>query len=90
MTLAYATADRGACHQRAWTTRAEIEGGTPRFLIEGKARFVKELQDERAAAFSLVICDFAPIPVVDILNNATGFEYTLNEYLKCGEGLEFN
>jgi len=85
MALAYATADRGACHQRAWTTRAEIEGRIPRFSIEGKARFVKELQDERAAAFSLVICDFAPIPVVDMLNNATGFEYTLDEYLKCGE-----
>lgn len=85
MALAYATADRGACHQRAWTTRAEIEGRIPRFSIEGKAKFVKEVQDERAAAFSLVICDFAPIPVVEMLNNATGFDYTVEEYLKCGE-----
>lgn len=85
MALAYATSDRGACHQRAWTTRAEIEGRIPRFSIKGKAKFVKEVQDERAAAFSLVICDFAPIPVVEMLNNATGYDYTVEEYLKCGE-----
>ncbi len=85
MALAYATSDRGGCHQRAWTTRAEIEGRIPRFSIEGKARFVKEVQDERAAAFSLVICDFAPTPVVEMLRNATGFDYTVEEYLKCGE-----
>ncbi len=85
MALAYATADRGACHQRAWTTRAEIEGRIPRFSIQGKAKFVKEVQDERAAAFSLVICDFAPIPIVDMLSSATGFDYTVEEYLRCGE-----
>lgn len=85
MALAYATADRGACHQRAWTTRAEIEGRLDRFSLSDKAKFVKEVQDERAAAFSLVICDFAPMPAVNLLNAATGFNYTVEEYLKCGE-----
>jgi len=85
MALAYATADRGGCHQRAWTTRAEIEGRLPRFSIEGKARYVKEVQDERAAAFSIILCDFAPVPVVDMLNKATGFDYTVDEYLRVGE-----
>ncbi len=85
MALAYATADRGACHQRAWTTRAEIEGRLHRFSLSDKAKYVKEVQDERAAAFSLVICDFAPIPAVNLLNAATGFNYTVEEYLKCGE-----
>ncbi|HID25371.1 MAG TPA: aldehyde ferredoxin oxidoreductase [Thermoplasmata archaeon] len=89
MGLAYATSDRGACHQRAWTVRAETEGALgKRFSAEGRARFVKEIQDERAAAFSLVVCDFAPLDVsdfVDMLNTATGFKYTPEDYLLAGE-----
>jgi len=89
MALAYATSDRGACHQRAWTVRAEIQGKlTPRYSTEGRARFVKEIQDERAACFSLVLCDFAPLEVdyfVELLNKATGFNFTVGEYLKAGE-----
>ncbi len=89
MALAYATSDRGGCHQRAWTVRAEIEGRLgPRFSIEGRAKFVKETQDERAACFSLVLCDFAPLEVghfVDMLNAATGFDFSEEEYLRAGE-----
>lgn len=89
MALAYATSDRGACHQRVWTVRAEMEGGlTPRYSIEGRAAFVKENQDERACCFSLVLCDFAPFDVdtfVALLNAATGFSYTTESYLKAGE-----
>ncbi len=89
MALAYATSDRGACHQRAWTVRAEIEGVLgKRFSIEGRASFVKEVQDERAVAYSLVVCDFAPLDVsdfVDMLNTATGFKYTPKNYLLAGE-----
>ncbi|MCD6468773.1 MAG: aldehyde ferredoxin oxidoreductase family protein [Thermoplasmata archaeon] len=89
MGLAYATSDRGACHQRAWTVRAEIEGALgERFSIDGRAQFVKEVQDERAAAFSLVVCDFAPLDVgdfVEMLNTATGFKYTPENYLLAGE-----
>lgn len=89
MALAYATSDRGACHQRAWTVKAEIEGKlTPRYSAEGRAKFVKETQDERAMCFSLVLCDFAPLDVshfVELLNKATGFDFTVKEYLKTGE-----
>jgi len=89
MALAYATSDRGACHQRAWTVRAEIEGKLePRFSTKGRARFVKETQDERAMCFSLVLCDFAPLEVkhfVELLNKATGFNFTVEDYLKTGE-----
>ncbi|HEC81716.1 MAG TPA: aldehyde ferredoxin oxidoreductase [Thermoplasmatales archaeon] len=89
MALAYATSDRGACHQRAWTVRAETEGVLgERFSIEGRASFVKEVQDERAAAYSLVVCDFAPLDVsdfVEMLNAATGFSYTSESYLLAGE-----
>ena len=89
MALAYATSDRGACHQRVWTVRAEIEGKLkPRYSIEGRAKFVKENQDERACCYSLVLCDFLPFEVdtlVELLNLATGFDYDKEEYLKTGE-----
>ncbi len=89
MGLAYATSDRGACHQRVWTVNAEIQGDlTPRYGIDGRAEFVKEGQDERACCYSLVLCDFAPLDVetfVEMLNTATGFDYTKEEYLQTGE-----
>ncbi|KYK38032.1 MAG: aldehyde ferredoxin oxidoreductase family protein [Theionarchaea archaeon] len=89
MALAYATSDRGACHQRVWTVRAEMQGDlAPRYGIEGRAEFVKENQDERACCYSLVLCDFAPLSVdmfVELLNTATGFQYSAEEYLKTGE-----
>lgn len=86
MALAYATADRGGCHQRAWTTRAEIEGPLERFSTAGLAKFVKEVQDERAAAFSLVVCDFIPLYLPwEAVSAVMGFEFTLSDYLKAGE-----
>jgi len=89
MALAYATSDRGACHQRAWTVRAETQGKlTPIYSAEGRAKFVRETQDERAVCFSLVLCDFAPLEVdcfVKLLNKAAGFNFTAEEYLKTGE-----
>ena len=91
MALAYATSDRGACHQRAWTVYNELLADPPNHhSIKGKAKLVKDVQDERAAAFSLVLCDFVPIGVQDftnLLNASTGFGYTEEEYLKCGEAI---
>jgi aldehyde:ferredoxin oxidoreductase len=89
MGLAYATSDRGACHQRAWTVKPELyDPELERFSFEKKASIVKEVQDERAVFFSLVLCDFAPISeedCVDMLNFATGFNHTVESYLKAGE-----
>ncbi len=89
MGLAYATSDRGACHQRAWTVFNEIFADPPtNHSIIGKAGLVKDTQDERAAAFSLVLCDFVPIDVedfVNLINASTGFGYSKEEYLRCGE-----
>jgi aldehyde:ferredoxin oxidoreductase len=89
MALAYATSDRGACHQRVWTVRAETEGKLgERFSTLGRARFVKDGQDERSTAYSLVVCDFAPLGVDDfvgMLNSATGFGLEEEEYLLAGE-----
>jgi len=89
MGLAYATSDRGACHQRAWTVKAELYlPDLERFSFEKKAQIVKDVQDERAAFFSLVLCDFAPISeenCVDMWNLATGFVHSVESYLQCGE-----
>ncbi|MCE7743376.1 MAG: aldehyde ferredoxin oxidoreductase family protein [Candidatus Heimdallarchaeota archaeon] len=88
MALAYSTSDRGGCHQRCWTPSAELRGDLKRFSFEGVPKFVKESQDERAACFSLVLCDFLPFDVpemVEMLNSATGFDYTPESYLQAGE-----
>lgn len=88
MALAYATSDRGGCHQRCWTPSAELAGALKRFSTEGVAQFVKDTQDERAACFSLALCDFVPFSVedfVELLNLATGFDFTEGEYLAAGE-----
>jgi aldehyde:ferredoxin oxidoreductase len=56
--------------------------------MEGIPEYVKKVQDERAACYSLVVCDFLPFAVsdmVEILNAATGFSYTTDSYLTAGE-----
>lgn len=88
MALAYSTSDRGGCHQRCWTPTAELSGTLKRFNFEGVAKFVKENQDERAVCYSLVLCDFLPFTItemVEMLNAATGFSYTPESYLLTGE-----
>jgi len=88
MALAYATADRGGCHQRAWTVMPEIDGAVERFSAEGTARIVKNLQDDRAAAYSLVVCDFLPMETEDALKGlkaASGIELDESGYLEIGE-----
>ncbi len=57
MALAYATADRGGDHLRAWTIVAEASSA---FSIEGKAKLTKDLQDRNAALWCLIGCDNIP------------------------------
>jgi len=57
MGLAYATADRGADHLRAWTITSELKAP---FTIEGKAHLTKYLQDRNAALWTLISCDNIP------------------------------
>ena len=85
MALAYATSDRGACHQRAWTTRAELSGILGRFSTRGIPEYVKNVQDERAAAFSLIVCDFLPEYDVKALYYAAGIDLTSEDLIKAGE-----
>ena len=59
MALAYATADRGGCHQRAWPIGSDALGGDrDPFAYEEHAAVVVDEQDENALTFSAVACDF--------------------------------
>lgn len=94
--LAYATADRGGCHTRAWPTSYEIAGraadGTviDRFSTEKRAEIVKAQQDYGAAVDCLVGCWFVRGVIgkrryVEMLNAATGMEMTVEEFIPLGE-----
>ena len=88
MALAYATSDRGGCHQRAFTVRAEIDGILKRFSAKNVAKYVKEVQDERAIAYSLIVCDFMPFKIddfIEALSIIVGLTLTKEKYMKIGE-----
>jgi aldehyde:ferredoxin oxidoreductase len=88
MGLAYATADRGACHMRAWPIAVEAFGEMDPFTAEGKAGLVKEMQDDNAAKFSAIFCDFWAVDgetQARILSAALGREVTAAELKKIGE-----
>lgn len=61
MGLAYATANRGACHLRGYTVASEILGipvKTDPLVTDGKAELVKAFQDGTAIFDSAGICVF--------------------------------
>jgi aldehyde:ferredoxin oxidoreductase len=96
MGLAYATADRGGCHMRAWTISLEVSGialdGSPinRYSIEKRSEIVKSQQDYYAACDCLVACQFVKDAIgkeryVKMLNAATGMKMTTDEFVRVGE-----
>ena len=61
MGLAYATANRGACHLRAYTVASEVLGipvKTDPLVTEGKADLVKAFQDATSVFDSAGVCVF--------------------------------
>jgi aldehyde:ferredoxin oxidoreductase len=93
MALAYATSNRGGCHLRAYMAGPEVLGKPERIdrlSFSGKAHLVKSYQDETATFDSLVLCNFSSFSVktklfAEMLSAATGVDYSMDEYLKCGE-----
>jgi aldehyde:ferredoxin oxidoreductase len=97
MGLSYARSDRGACHLRPWTFGAECLGLAPReppylpYDIQGKGAWVKTLNDVFAAVDCTGVCLFitfgvdAVEDILPMVNAATGFNYTAEEYVKVGE-----
>ncbi|MEM3526486.1 MAG: aldehyde ferredoxin oxidoreductase C-terminal domain-containing protein, partial [Candidatus Jordarchaeaceae archaeon] len=90
--LAYAVADRGACHLRPWLYGAEHFTKTldPR-TTEDKPQAVKQGQQNRALIQSCGLCQFAVEEntmydfLLQMINAATGFNYTEEEFCIVGE-----
>ncbi len=94
MGLAYATADRGGCHLRASTLNIELRGlvdeRVDRFAHQGKAKYIKNIQDAWATADALTYCKFGGYAIVPplaakLLEAITGVEYGLDGLLEAGE-----
>lgn len=84
MALAYATSNRGACHLRA----SPFEDDFARLDTAGKARIVKESQDEIAATDSSGLCAFPNNAMEDVaaqLNPACGSDWTADDLRRTGE-----
>jgi aldehyde:ferredoxin oxidoreductase len=58
MGLAYATADRGACHLRSTFFRPELAGIIPPDKIEGKAKLFLDYEDRFIIHDTLILCRF--------------------------------
>jgi aldehyde:ferredoxin oxidoreductase len=96
MALVYATSPRGACHNQSdyfmvdlWkdTNYANGELQDPRAGAE-KAANVALHQDWRTVHNALVQCFFASVPLemtLNLVNAATGFDYSLDELRQVGE-----
>lgn len=88
MALAYATADRGGCHLRAWAVAEDAFGELDPFNFEDKAKLVKDLQDLNSVKWSLIICDFWLSSFGDmarLLKPALGKEFMEKELRIIGE-----
>ncbi len=91
--LSYARSDRGACHLRPWTAGKEMMGWDhmdPR-TTEGKASEVKAGTDNIAVVWdSTGLCLLSSFAydentVLKMVNAATGFDYSMEEFLRVGE-----
>lgn len=96
MGLAYMTADRGGCHQRAFPILYEVGGETwqgrsyERLALDGKAQLLAELQNKLAGLDTFTTCDFARYGIteeqyLDIFEGATGRRITMDELFVLGE-----
>jgi aldehyde:ferredoxin oxidoreductase len=89
MSLAYATADRGGCHMRAFPAGDELETGTlPPDSLEGKAQYTIDLQNAGAAKWSAGLCDFWQVDVEQLCllcGRMSGRSMSEEEFLRLGE-----
>lgn len=103
MGLAYATANRGACHLRGYTVASEVFGipeKTDPLLTEGKAALAKAFQDATAAVDSSGLCLFTTFAwgldnIAPQIDAACAGEWTVEKLAELGERIwnlerEFN
>ncbi|OGP51819.1 MAG: hypothetical protein A2Y79_01250 [Deltaproteobacteria bacterium RBG_13_43_22] len=95
MGLVYATAPRGADHNKSDGYQVDGGAGHPDLGLDAsdrwgdeKAEMVFKSQNFRALTDSLGICHFAQIPfnmIVDMVNTSTGLNMDMEGLLKAGE-----
>ena len=88
MALAYATSDRGGCHQRAWPIAGDALGGErDPYSTDGMAEAVIEDQDENALTYSMVACDFTAYNYERAAEwlNQLGYDVTVDDLETVGE-----
>jgi aldehyde:ferredoxin oxidoreductase len=96
MALSYATSPRGACHNQSdyflvdWGHTNEQIGITyfDRYAHAEKSANVVRHQNWRTIFNAVVMCIFANVEVqtqVDLINAACGYDWTLEDMMKCGE-----
>ncbi len=91
--LQYATSNRGGCHVRGYMISPEIIGAPEKLdpqELEGKPEWVKIFQDLTAVIDSVGMCLFTSFALGlddyrEIVNAATGFDYSSEELLQTGE-----
>jgi aldehyde:ferredoxin oxidoreductase len=79
MALAYATAERGADHNRAWPVGYDAFGKLDPFTAEGKAEIVQTDQIRTSVKWSIEMCDFLAANLAlcaRLLNAACETNYT--------------
>lgn len=93
MGLGYATSNRGGCHLKGYSVKAEILGVPEKLnprTTEGKAALQKKLQDATSSIDASGICLFVSFgaeleQLVPLLAAATGVDYTVEEVQRVGE-----
>ncbi len=96
MAIVYATSPRGACHNQSDYFLVEIGQVDASLGLEyfdrqagaEKAANVARHQDFRTVNNSLVLCMFANVPpetMLNLINAVCGYDWTLDDMLKCGE-----
>lgn len=89
MSLAYAVADRGACHMRAYAANEEVfAAAVPPYTAEGKGEIVFNLGQWNAVKFSMCVCDFwatlSMETMAEIMTLVTGKEWTVDRIAETG------
>lgn len=89
MALSYAVGVRGADHLRSTVYAYEMRNVSDRFMVSGKAAFVKGLEDKLAVIDSLVICCFVRDAyewedLARLYSYATGLEMSVAQLKEAG------
>lgn len=96
MAIVYATSPRGGCHNQSDYFVVDIGQADPSLGLEFfgrqhgavKAANVARHQDFRTVNNALVLCVFANVPpetMRDLVNAACGYDWSLEDLLRCGE-----